>query len=126
MSSKLLYEEETYKVRGACYEVYREKGCGFTEAIYQECLEMEMTLQGIPYEAQSQIPLTYKDRKLRHTFVPDLICNGKIIVELKAVSRLMDEHRAQLLNYLHATGMRVGLLVNFGAQGGVVIERLLV
>lgn len=76
-----------------------------------------------PYDAQRQIPLTYKGRKLRHTFVPDVICYDKIILELKAVSDLTNEHRSQIINYLKATGMKLGLLINFGAKGGVVIER---
>jgi GxxExxY protein len=123
MNSKLIYSEETYRIRNACFEVYKEKGCGFTEPIYQECFEMELGLQEIPFEAQRQIPLTYKGRTLKHKFIPDVICFDKIIVELKAVSAITDEHRSQLINYLQATGMKLGLLVNFGADGGVQIER---
>ena len=118
MNPKLIYSEESFRIRHACFEVYKEKGCGFTEPIYQDCLEMEMTLQGIPYDPQCQIPLTYKGRKLRYTFVPDLICFDKIIVELKAVSAIAQEHRSQVLNYLKAAGIKLGLLINFGADGG--------
>jgi GxxExxY protein len=123
MKPPLIYADETYRIRNALFEVYKEKGCGFTEPIYQECLEMELSLQEIPYDAQHQIPLTYKGRKLRHTFVPDVICYDKIILELKAVSAFTDEHRSQIINYLKATGMKLGLLINFGAKEGVVIER---
>lgn len=123
MNTSLIFQSETFRIRNACFEVYKEKGCGFTEPIYQECLEMEMVLQDLPYDPQRHIPLVYKARKLRNTFVPDLICFDKIIVELKAVSKLADEHRSQVINYLKATNFRLGLLVNFGAHGGVQIER---
>jgi len=112
--AKLVYPEESYKIMGACFEVYREKGCGFHEATYQECLEIELALQGIPFEAKKKLRLTYKGHELSTSFVPDLVCYGKIVVELKAVDTLADAHEAQVLNYLHATGMQLGLLVNFG------------
>ncbi len=123
MKPQLILEQESYLIRGACFEVYKEKGCGFTEPIYQECLEAEMQLQGIPFEPQRQIPLTYKGRTLVHRFIPDLICYGKVIVELKSASRLTDEHRSQVINYLKATGMRLGLPVNFGHHPKIEIER---
>jgi len=121
--SKLLYEKETYQVRGACFEVYKDKGSGFLESVYQECLEIELAHRGIPFSAQQEIKLTYRERTLKHTYKPDLVCFDKIIVELKAVSHLVDEHRAQILNYLNAAGMRVGLLVNFGHHPKVEDER---
>lgn len=106
--------DETYKIIGACFEVYKEKGCGFLEPVYQECLELEFALQGIPFAAQKSLPLKYKGQKLTRTYAPDFICFGDIIVEIKAVSNLVDEHRAQLLNYMNAVRAEVGLLVNFG------------
>lgn len=112
--SKLIHEEETRRILGACFEVYREKGCGFVEPVYQECLEFELTDQGIEFLAQKEIGLSYKGRVLRQTWRADFVCFGKVLVEIKAVSTLTDEHRAQLMNYLRATGLRVGLLVNFG------------
>lgn len=112
--SELIYERETYEILGACFEVYREKGCGFLEAVYQECLEIELALRGIPATASVPVKLTYKGRSLQKQYVADLICFDKILVELKAVSALTNEHRAQVQNYLNATGLRVGLLVNFG------------
>jgi GxxExxY protein len=123
MPSKLIYEDESFQIRGACFEVYREKGCGFTEPIYQECLAMEFELRQLPADAQARIELSYKGRRLQHTFTPDFICYGKIVVEIKAVSKLTDEHRSQIINYLNATDMKLGLLINFGAVGGVQIER---
>ena len=125
MSSNLIYPDESFRIRGACFEVYREKGCGFTEPIYQECLEAELELQGIPFEPQRQFPVLYKGRRLRHTFIPDLLCFGKIVIELKAVPHLTDEHRAQIINYLRATGMKLGLLINFGHHPKMQIERFL-
>ena len=122
--SKLILEQETFAIRGACFEVYKEKGCGFVEAVYQECLEMEFTSQGILFVPQPRLELEYKGRKLRSEFQPDFICFNQVIVELKAVKELTDEHRAQVHNYLKATGHRVGLLVNFGHYPGVEIERI--
>ena len=112
--SEIIYPEESYRIMGACFEVYKEKGCGFLEAVYQECLEMEFGDQGIAFSAQHKLPLSYKGRVLKQTYEPDFICYGKIIVEIKSVSALTNEHRAQVHNYLRATGHRLGLLVNFG------------
>jgi GxxExxY protein len=121
----LLFEEETYKIIGACFEVYKEKGCGFLEAVYQECLEIELGLQEIPFIPQAELALWYKGKPLKQKYQPDFICFGKIVVEIKAVSQLADEHRAQLHNYLKATNHRVGLLVNFGHYPKVEYERII-
>src|SRR5436190_1090019 len=110
----LLFREESYALIGACFEVYREKGNGFVEPVYQECLELEFGFQRIPYESQSALHLSYKGVELRQRYIPDFLCYEKILVELKAAKQLADEHRAQVLNYLKATGLRLGLLVNFG------------
>ena len=120
---KLIDEEESYAIRGAIFEVYREKGSGFLEPVYQECLEREFRLQNIPFEAQQQLRLDYKGEWLNQTYKPDFICHAKIIVELKAVKNLTDEHRAQLMNYLKATRMQLGFLVNFGHHPEAQIER---
>jgi len=112
--SKLMLEKETYEILGACFEVYREKGCGFLEAVYQECLEIEFELRGLPARALVPLPLTYKERLLKKKYEADFICFDTVLVELKAVSKITDEHRAQVQNYLNATGLRAGLLVNFG------------
>ena len=121
---KLILEDESYAIRGAVFEVYREMGCGFLEAVYQECMEKELTKQGVPYEAQKELNLLYKGERLKQVYKPDLLCHGSIIVELKAVKQIAPEHRAQVINYLKATGVRVGLLVNFGAYPKATIERL--
>ena len=124
MEDKFPLKNETYQILGSCFEVYNEKGCGFLEPVYQECLEIELGLQGIPFTAQKSLSLEYKGRTLKKTYAPDFICFGKVIVEIKAVSNIIDEHRAQLLNYLNATGMPVGLLVNFGHYPKLEYERL--
>jgi GxxExxY protein len=121
----LLYEEESYRIRGAVFEVYREMGAGFLEAVYQECLERELRSQQIPFVSQPALDLFYKQEKLHTMYKPDLICFGKIIVELKAVKEITDEHRAQLHNYLKATGYRLGFLVNFGHHPIATIERII-
>ncbi len=120
----IIYREESYRIMGACFEVYREKGCGFLEAVFQECLEFELSSQGIPFSAHPLLSLAYKGRPLKQTYSPDLVCFDRIVVELKAVSKLADEHRAQVHNYLRATGHRLGLLVNFGYFPKVEYERI--
>ena len=124
MITNFPHKDETYRIIGACFEVYKEKGCGFLEPVYQECVEIELGLQSIPFVAKQSVFLEYKGRPLKHTYEPDLLCFGKVVVELKAVSALADEHRAQLLNYLNATGLDVGLLVDFGHYPGLEYERL--
>jgi len=111
---QIIHKKESYAIIGACFEVYNEKGCGFLEPVYQECLGIEFEYQRIPTIAKPSLALSYRSRILKQTYEPDYVCFEKIIVELKAVSALTDEHRAQLLNYLHATGLELGLLVNFG------------
>lgn len=122
--TKLVHADETHALLGACFEVYKEKGCGFLEAVFQECLEMELADRGLPFQAQPQLSLQYKGRSLKQKYQPDFVCFGKVILEIKAVSKLTDEHRAQLHNYLKATGLRVGLLVNFGHFPLVEHERI--
>ena len=121
----LLYEEDAYRIRGSVFEVYREMGCGFLESVYQECLEKELRSQDIPFVSQQELKLAYKGETLEQTYKPDLICFNKIIVELKAVKEIADEHRAQLHNYLKATGLKLGLLVNFGHYPKATIERII-
>ena len=120
----LIYAEECYKIIGASFEVYKDKGSGFLEAVFQECLELELGMQEIPYAAQCPLALTYKGHPLKQRYVADFVCFGKIVVELKAVEKLSDEHRAQVLNYLNATGHRLGLLINFGHYPKLEWERL--
>ena len=119
-----MYGKETHALLGACFEVYKDKGSGFLEAVFQECLELELSDRKIPFRAQPQLRLEYKGRTLKQTYHQDFVCFDKIILEIKAVSKLADEHRAQVHNYLKATGRRVGLLVNFGHYPLVEHERI--
>ena len=122
--TEIIYKNESYAIIGACFELYNEKGCGFLEPVYQECLGIEFEHQRIPAIAKPSLTLSYRGRILNQTYEPDYVCFEKIIVELKAVSGLTDEHRAQLLNYLHATGFELGLLVNFGHYPKLEYERI--
>lgn len=124
MNSKMIYADESYAIIGACFNVYNDKGCGFLEGVFQECLEIELEHQSIPFMAQKEFNLSYRGRVLRQTFKADFWCHKKIILEIKAVSQLVDEHRAQLLNYLHATGCQLGMLVNFGHYPRLEYERM--
>ena len=123
--TKLLFEDESYAIRGAVFEVYREIGCGFLEAVYQECLETELAERNIPFEAQKELPLTYKGKPLTQIYKADLVCYGQIVLELKATKTITAEHRAQTINYLKAANIRLGLLINFGSHPKATIERLI-
>ena len=113
---ELIYKQEVFDIIGAAMEVHRELGCGFLEAVYQEALELEFQLRNIPYRREAKLDIYYKGQLLNKQYEADFICYDKIIVELKALSDLIPEHESQLLNYLKATKMRVGLLINFGQQ----------
>jgi GxxExxY protein len=121
---ELIYKRESYLIMGACFEVYKEKGCGFVEPVYQECLAIELGLQRIPFQAQIELLLTYKECLLSQTYKPDFVCYDRIIVEIKAVSQLTEDHRAQVHNYLKATGYRLALLVNFATHPKLQWERI--
>jgi GxxExxY protein len=122
---KVLYKEKCYVIQGAVFEVYREMGCGFLEAVYQECLEKELTLRSVPFVSQKELGLFYKDEPLQQTYRPDFICYEKLIVEIKAVKEIAPEHKAQVFNYLKATNMKLGLLVNFGHYPKATVERII-
>ncbi len=121
---RVIYPEEAFRIQGAIFEVNREMGAGFLEAVYQECLALEFAARAIPFVASRPLALAYKGRPLRQTYVPDFVCFDKIVVELKALRELAPEHRAQVLNYLKASGLRLGLLVNFGCMPKARVERL--
>ena len=110
----IIYKEEGYKIIGAAFKVYNTLGHGFLEAVYQEALEIEFQRQKIPYSREKKLKITYDGIDLQQTYRADFVCYDKIIVELKAASELDDAHRAQVYNYLHATGMKLGILLNFG------------
>jgi GxxExxY protein len=122
----MLHADEVFRIQGAVFEVNREMGSGFLEAVYQECLAIEFAARAIPYLATTPLPLAYKGARLQQTYVPDFVCFERIIVELKAVREIAPEHRAQVINYLRATGLRLGLLINFGPTSKAQIERLIV
>ena len=120
----IIYKEESYKVVGAAFKVYNALGHGFLEAVYQEALEIEFQRQGIPYEREKELKIQYDGVELKQTYKADFVCFGKIIVELKAVNALDDAHRSQVYNYLHATGCKLGLLLNFGNSDELEKERI--
>jgi GxxExxY protein len=109
-------EKEGYDVMGAAFEVYNALGSGFLEEVYQQALEIEFENRFIPFLPQQQIKLRYKERVLKKTYQADLVAFGTIIIELKAVSFLAPEHMAQLMNYLKASRLTVGYLINFGSH----------
>jgi len=123
VEERIIFKDESYKIIGACFEVYKEKGNGFLEAVYQECLGIEFAAQGIPFAEKPRLRLAYKGQELRQEYEPDFLCFDKIVVEIKAVKLLADEHRAQVINYLKATGKQLGLLVNFGHYPKIEMER---
>ena len=116
--------DEVYAVIGAAIEVHRQLGPGFLEAVYQEAMERELAVRGIAHVSQKHLPIHYKGRPLESYYVADLLCFDQIIVELKALNRLSGTEESQVLNYLKATGLKVGLLVNFGSHGRLEWKRL--
>ena len=120
----LLYADEVYAIQGAVFEVYKTMGAGFLEGVYQEALELELASRGIPYKSQPEIVISYKGAQLHQTYRADIICYDSIILELKAAKQLLPEHSAQLYNYLRATGMKLGLLINFSHYPGAEIKRI--
>lgn len=120
---ELLLREEVFRVQGAAFAVSNTIGHGFLEAVYQECLGIEFATREIPFCAMPKLALRYGDIPLRQTYAPDFICFDAIIVELKVAKAILAEHRAQVLNYLKASDLRVGVLINFGAGPKVQVER---
>ncbi|HIJ74942.1 MAG TPA: GxxExxY protein [Candidatus Hydrogenedentes bacterium] len=123
MEDRIIFKDESYRIIGACYEVYKDKGSGFLEAVHQECLAIEFGLREIPFVEKPPLRLDYKGHELRQAYEPDFLCFDEIIVEIKAVKELSDEHRAQVINYLKATGKQLGLPINFGQYPKVQHER---
>lgn len=124
INEKILFKAECYAIQGAVFEVYREMGSGFLESVYQECLQQEFRLRNIPFQAQAELELSYKGERLNQMYKPDFVCFNQIIVELKAVKDIGDEHRAQVFNYLKASGLKLALLVNFGNYPKATVERI--
>lgn len=120
----LIFKNECYQIIGSCMRVHSDKGNGFLEAVYQECLEIDFELEETPFISQAPLKLEYRGRELKQRYKPDFFLFGEIVLEIKAVSQLTDEHRSQVLNYLAATGYKLGLLVNFGAYGKLEWQRI--
>ncbi len=113
---EIIYKEEAYKIIGAAMAVHSELGCGFLEGVYQEALEIELKKAGITYQREAPLKIRYKGEFLKKEYVADFICDDKIIIELKALDCLNSKHESQVLNYLTATGFKLGLLINFGEE----------
>lgn len=112
----MIYPHEAYEIIGAAMEVHNTLGQGFLESVYQEALEIELSKRHIPFTAQAKIQIQYKDVPMEHFYVADFVCYDKIIVELKSVSTILPEHEAQIINYLRATGFKLGILLNFNEE----------
>ena len=122
--AELIYKEEVFAIVGAAMEVHTVLGPGFLEAVYQEALEIESRTRNLPFESQKPLQIRYKEHILKKEYIADLIYFNKIVVELKALDRLSGREEAQILNYLKATGMKVGVLINFGSHPKLEWKRL--
>jgi GxxExxY protein len=120
----IYYKDECYKIIGAAMKVHRVLGAGFLEAVYQEALEIEIQRLGIPYEREKELQINYDGVLLHQQYKADFLCYDNIIVELKAVTSFENIHRVQTINYLKATGCKLGLLINFGNQEELIWERI--
>lgn len=123
-TNDLILPDESYALIGACFDVYNEKGCGFLEPVYHDCMELELGLRKIPFIHEPLLRLSYKGLPLKHPYSPDFTCWDKIVLELKACEGLAAEHIAQVLNYLNATGYELGLLANFGHYPKLEYKRI--
>ncbi|MBK1878876.1 GxxExxY protein [Pelagicoccus mobilis] len=121
---QITYKEETYKIIGAAIEVHKELGHGFLEAVFQEALELELADQSILFESQKQLQIHYKGRVLKKRYIADFLINNDILVEIKAIEKLTSKEESQVINYLNATQLKLGLLINFGSQGKLEWKRL--
>lgn len=121
----LLYEDVTYKIIGAAIEVHRELGPGYLESLYEDALCYELTMANLRFDRQIELDVKYKNTVFKRRFSADLIVEEYVLVENKAVSALSAGDEAQLFNYLKTTGLRVGLLFNFGAAKLEKVRRIL-
>ena len=121
-----MFKEEGYKLMGAAFEVYNQLGYGMAEEVYQQSLEIELALRGIPFRSKDQLTVFYKGQALETHYIPDLFAFGGIVVELKAVAELVSEHEAQLFNYMRIARQPVGYLINFGHKGELQWKRFIV
>lgn len=111
---EIVYKELSYKIIGAAMDVHRELGCGFLESVYDEALGVELKKRGLKFESQKELAIKYKGQRLDKKFRADYIIEGLIIVENKATKGLDEIDEAQMHNYLKATGMKLGILINYG------------
>lgn len=116
LTPDLIYKQEAYEIIGAAMEVHNELGCGFLEAVYQEAFEYELNEKQIDYQREKLLSISYNGKLLHKHYIADFVCFNKIIVELKALSALTADHDAQILNYLKATGFKLGIVINFGSK----------
>lgn len=123
--TELILREEVYAIVGAAFEVYNQLGPGFLEAVYQEALEAELALRRIPNSPQQAIPVFYKGKPLKKSYVADLVTYDQVIIEIKAIDHLTPREYAQLINYLKATGFPVGVIINFGSDKEMQWKRLI-
>lgn len=121
----LIFKDEVYAIVGAAMEVHSELGPGFLEAVYHAALKVELTARQIPFASEKLLEVYYKGQELSAEYRADLVCYEQIIVELKALDRLSSKEEAQVLNYLKATGMRLGVLINVGSRGKLEWKRLI-
>ena len=121
--SDLLFKNESFEIMGACFEVHKELGCGFLESVYQEALEYEFKERHIPYPKEAKLNISYKGRVLEKSYYADFVCYGNIILELKALESLDSSHESQVINYLKASNLELGILINFG-QSSLQYKRL--
>jgi GxxExxY protein len=123
LTDKLVYGEEVFAIVGAAIEVHKQLGPGFLESVYQEAMEIELSARNIPFGPQQEMYIQYKGQILNKYYVADFICYDKIVVELKALDQLTGKAQAQVINYLKASDMRVGVLINFGGKGRLEWQR---
>ncbi len=109
-------DSKLYELIGVAMEVHNTLGPGFVEKVYGDAFKRELLLRNIPFEREKELTVFYKGERIESTFYEDFVCYGSVIVELKAVSNLLPIHKAQLLNYMKATGIKKGLLINFATQ----------
>ena len=121
----MLYAKEVYDINGALFEVFKNLGPSLLEKGYQEALEIEFQIRNIPYEREKRFNIVYKGQQLKQEYIADFVCYGKIILELKSVSELTDIHRAQVINYLKITGLKLALLQNFNVSSMPAAERII-
>lgn len=121
-----MYEDEGYKLIGAAFEVYNQLGYGMAEEVYQQSLEIELSLRGVPFQTKQDLSVFYKNRMLDTFYRPDLLAWNEIVVELKAISALATDHEAQLFNYMRIARKQVGYLINFGKKGDLEWKRFVV